>query len=150
MSPIQTMSFTSNSLSRSRVASNWKLLSTVDGSNNNSVENTRSSSRRRVYETWKKNENNETTKRHKNNNEYNDNNTSECDWALGLELRIGDWVSKWRERVRGIRKGRKGGKWFLFVANGIFLLSLARRIVFSVPFFKLGYLGQRKTKPGEE
>lgn len=97
-----------------------------------------------------KNENNETTKRHKNNNEYNDNNTSECDWVLGLELRIGDWVSKWRVRVRGIRKGRKGGKWFLFVANGIFLLSLARRIVFSVPFFKLGYLGQRKTKPGEE
>jgi len=29
MRPIQTMSFTSNSLSRSRVASNWKLLSTV-------------------------------------------------------------------------------------------------------------------------
>lgn len=44
-----------------------------------------------------KNENNETTKRHKNNNEYNDNNTSECDWVLGLELGIGDWVSEWRE-----------------------------------------------------
>lgn len=62
----------------------------------------------------KKNENNETTKRHKNNNEYNDNNTRECDWVLGLELRIGDWVSKWRERVRQIRRGEKE-------ANGFYL-----------------------------
>lgn len=76
-----------------------------------------------------KNENNETTKRHKNNNEYNDNNTSECDWVLGLELGIGLASGE-----NGGGKGREGGKWFLFEPNGIFLLSWPGALFFLFRF----------------